>query len=209
MKGGTRMLLAVVCGVAVASVYAGQPVLGSMGRDLGVPAEAVGWFVGVGQLGYLLGLVLLVPLGDMLDRRRLVALHLVLLAAGLLVVATATAAWVAFSGLAVVGMFAVVVQTTVAYTTALSAPSERGRTVGIVTSGVVIGILGGRILAGFLADLWGWRAIYVVLALLATALSLVVRVRLPADVRPGRPGTGTCSARCPGCSSIPSFSAAG
>lgn len=185
MRAGTRMLLAVICGIAVASVYAGQPVLGPMGRDLGVPADAVGWFVGVGQLGYLVGLVVLVPLGDMLDRRRLITVHLVLLAAGLMVVATAPAAWVAFGGLAVVGVFAVVVQTTVAYASALSAPSERGRNLGIVTSGVVIGILGGRILAGFLADLWGWRAIYVVLAALAAALALLVRIRLPADVYPG------------------------
>lgn len=185
INGRTRLLLAVICGVAVASVYAGQPVLGQMGLDLGVPVDAVGWFVAAGQLGYLIGLISLVPLGDLLDRRRLIVLHLALVAAGLVVVAVAPTAWVAFAGLAMAGLFAVVVQTTVAYATALSATSERGRNLGIVTSGVVIGVLGARILAGFLADLWGWRSIYVVLAILAATLALLVLILLPADVRSG------------------------
>ncbi|MGW4802008.1 MFS transporter [Nonomuraea sp. NPDC004297] len=127
MTGRTRLLLAVVCGVAVASVYAGQPVLGPMGRDLGVPAGSFGLLVAAGQLGYLAGLVLLVPLGDLLDRRRLIAAHLALVAAGTAVTAAAPAAWAAFAGLAAAGVFAVVVQIAVAYAAAISAPAERGR----------------------------------------------------------------------------------
>lgn len=179
----TKLLLAVICGVAVASVYAGQPVLGQMGPDLGIPYDTVGWFVSAGQLGYLAGLILLVPLGDLVDRRRLIVIHLVLVATGLAIVAVAPAAWVALAGLALAGVFAVVVQTTVAYAAALSVPSERGRNLGIVTSGVVIGILGGRVLAGLLADIWGWRSIYIVLAVLAAVLALLVLVLLPADIR--------------------------
>ena len=79
-----RLLLAVVCGVAVASVYAAQPVLEPMGRDLGVPPELTGWIVATGQFGYLVGLVLLVPLGDVVDRRRLIAVHLAITAVGMI-----------------------------------------------------------------------------------------------------------------------------
>ncbi|MGI5225243.1 MFS transporter [Actinoallomurus sp. CA-142502] len=183
MNWRTRLLLAVVCGVAVASVYAGQPVLGPMGRDLGVPVDSLGWFVATGQLGYLAGLVLLVPLGDMLDRRRLIAAHLALVAAGTAITAAAPVAWAAFAGLAAAGVFAVVVQTTVAYTASISPPAERGRNLGIVTSGVVIGILGARVIAGILADLWGWRSIYLALAVLAAVLALLTLTLLPADVR--------------------------
>ncbi|SEF19891.1 Predicted arabinose efflux permease, MFS family [Amycolatopsis pretoriensis] len=183
MGRGRRLLLAVVCGVAVAGVYAGQPVLGPMGDDLGVPRDSVGWFVAVGQLGYLAGLVLLVPLGDRLDRRRLIAVHLGLVAAGLAVTAAAPVAWVAFGGLAVAGLFAVVVQTTVAYAASIAPPAERGRTLGVVTSGVVAGILGARVLTGTLADLGGWRGSYVALAVLAAVLSLLCLVFLPADGR--------------------------
>lgn len=184
MHGRTRLLLAAVCGVAVASVYAGQPVLGAMGRDLDVPVDSLGWFVAAGQLGYLAGLVLLVPLGDMLDRGRLIAAHLGLVAAGALITAVAPAAWAAFAGLAVAGLFAVVVQTAVAYTASASPPAERGRNLGIVTSGVVIGILGSRVAAGILADLWGWRSIYLALTALAGVLALLVLTVLPADARP-------------------------
>ncbi|WP_246342715.1 MFS transporter [Actinomadura verrucosospora] len=180
----TRLLPAAVCGVAVAGVYAGQPVLGPMGRDLRVPVDALGWFVAAGQLGYLAGLVLLVPLGDLLDRRRLIAAHLALVAAGTALTAAAPAAWAAFAGLAVAGLFAVVVQTTVAYTASISPPAERGRNLGIVTSGVVIGILGARFIAGVLSDLWGWRSIYLVLAVLAAVLAVLVLKVLPADARP-------------------------
>ncbi|GAB3495709.1 MFS transporter [Amycolatopsis cihanbeyliensis] len=185
MSRGARLLLAVVCGVAVASVYAGQPVLGPMGHDLGVARDAVGWFVAVGQLGYLAGLVLLVPLGDMFDRGRLIAAHLGLVAAGLAVTAAAPAAWVAFSGLAVAGVFAVVVQTAVAYAASISPPGQRGRNLGVVTSGVVVGILGARIVTGSLADLWGWRSSYLVLAALAAALCALSLIALPADARAG------------------------
>jgi predicted MFS family arabinose efflux permease len=182
---GTRLLLAVVCGVAVAGVYAGQPLLGPMGHDLGVPRESVGWFVAVGQLGYLAGLVLLVPLGDVLDRRRLIAAHLGLVAFGLAVTAAAPAGWVAFGGLAVAGVFAVVVQTTVAYAASISPPGERGRNLGVVTSGVVVGILGARIVTGGMADLWGWRSSYLALAVLAAVLCVLALAALPPDVRTG------------------------
>jgi predicted MFS family arabinose efflux permease len=182
-----RVLLAVVCGVAVASIYAAQPVLEPMGRDLGVPAELTGWIVATGQVGYLAGLVLLVPLGDVVDRRRLIAVHLALTAAGLVLTASAPGAPAAFAGLAVAGVFAVVVQTTVAYAAAVSPPAERGRTIGVVTSGVVVGILGARVVTGALADVWGWRSVYAVLAVLSLGLAALVLVVLPSEQRPRRP----------------------
>lgn len=178
-----RLLLAVVCGVAVASIYAAQPVLEPMGRDLGVSAELTGWIVATGQIGYLAGLVLLVPLGDVVDRRRLIAVHLALTAVGMILTASASAAWVAFVGLAAAGVFAVVVQTTVAYAASVSLPAERGRNIGVVTSGVVVGILGARVVTGTLAEVWGWRSIYAVLAVLSLGLAALVLVVLPSEER--------------------------
>lgn len=180
----TKTLLAAICAVAVATVYAAQPVLGAMGRDLQVPTDALGWLVSAGQLGYLVGLVLLVPLGDRFDRRRLIALHLGLVSIGVLAVALAPGAWAAFAGLTLTGIFAVVVQTTVAYAAAVSDPGERGRNLGFVTSGVVAGILGSRLIAGMMADLWGWRSIYVLLAALSLLLGAAALRLLPVDVRP-------------------------
>ncbi|MFK0264197.1 MFS transporter [Streptomyces angustmyceticus] len=183
-----RLLLAVVCGVAVASVYAAQPVLEVMGRDLGVPAELTGWIVATGQFGYLVGLLLLVPLGDVVaNRRRLIAGHLAVSAVGMILTASASAAWMAFAGLAAAGLFAVVVQTTVAYAASVSLPAERGRNIGVVTSGVVVGILGARVVTGALAEVWGWRSIYAVLAVLSLGLAALVLFVLPPEERPNRP----------------------
>ncbi|GGX69675.1 MFS transporter [Streptomyces minutiscleroticus] len=179
-----RLLLAMVCGVAVASIYAAQPVLEPMGRDLGVPAHLAGWIVATGQFGYLAGLVLLVPLGDVADRRRLIAVHLAVTAGGLALTASASAAWAAFTGLAVTGLFAVVVQTSVAYAASVSTPAERGRTIGVVTAGVVVGILGARVITGALAQMWSWRSVYAVLAALSLALAALVLTALPPEKHP-------------------------
>ncbi|MFJ7152519.1 MFS transporter [Streptomyces sp. NPDC100445] len=187
MDAWRRLLLAVVCGVAVASIYAAQPILEPMGHDLGLSPGLAGWIVATGQFGYLAGLVLLVPLGDVVDRRRLIAAHLTVTAAGMVLTASASAAWVAFAGLATAGMFAVVVQTTVAYAASISPPAERGRNIGVVTSGVVVGILGARVATGALAEVWGWRSVYAVLAVLSLALAALVLLVLPSEERPSRP----------------------
>ncbi|KAA9166352.1 MFS transporter [Amycolatopsis acidicola] len=183
---GRRTLFAAVCAVAVACVYAAQPVLAEIGTDLHVPAAHLGWIVAAGQLGYLAGLAVLVPLGDLMDRRKLIAGHLLLAAVGAFLAAAATGTWMLLAGLAAAGLFAVVVQTTVAFAAALSTPEERGRNLGAVTSGVVVGILGARIAAGALAALWGWRSVYVALALLMTVLACLVFRMLPPDPRPDR-----------------------
>ncbi|GAA2557829.1 MFS transporter [Streptomyces koyangensis] len=188
MDGWRRLLLAVLCGVAVAGVYAAQPVLSPMGDSLGLPEGWLGWIVSAGQFGYLAGLVLLVPLGDVVaDRRRLIAVHLAITAGGLVLTSAAGTAWMAFTGLALAGMFAVVVQTVVAYAASVSDPAERGRNIGVVTSGVVTGILGARVVAGLLAEEWGWRSVYVVLGVLALGLAALVLRVLPPEERRRRP----------------------
>ncbi|MFD7991415.1 MFS transporter [Streptomyces mexicanus] len=183
-----RLLLATVCGVAVASVYAAQTVLAPMGDSLGVSAAHAGWIVSAGQFGYLAGLVLLVPLGDVVaDRRRLIVVHLVVTAAGLVLTAATPTAWTAFTGLVLAGMFAVVVQTTVAYAASVSPPAERGRNIGVVTSGVVVGILGARVVTGVLAQVSGWRSVYALLGVLALALAALVPRVLPPEEGSRRP----------------------
>lgn len=172
-----------ICAVAVATIYVAQPVLAQIGGDLGLPEADLGWIVTAGQLGYLIGLALLVPLGDMFDRRKLIAWHLLLAAAGAALTAVAAQLWLLLAGLALAGLFAVVVQTTVAFAADLSTAAERGRTLGAVTSGVIIGILGARVLAGSLAALWGWRSVYVALAALLIVLTCCVMRLLPPDPR--------------------------
>jgi predicted MFS family arabinose efflux permease len=122
----------------------------------------------------------------MVDRRRLIATHLVLAAAGVAVAAVASRTWLLLAGMAVAGLFAVVVQTTVGYAAALATPADRGRTLGTVTAGVVVGILGARVAAGALASVSGWRSVYLALAALLLTLAYLVRRLLPADPRTER-----------------------
>ncbi|HEY3688081.1 MAG TPA: MFS transporter [Streptosporangiaceae bacterium] len=183
VTGAQRLVLALVCAVAVSTIYAIQPVLETAGAELGIPSVSLGRLVAAGQVGYCAGLVLLVPLGDLLDRRRLIIGHLLLTAAGAGITAAAPNGAVAVVGLAFAGLFAVVVQVTVAYVAAVSPPGERGRNIGAVTSGVVIGILGVRVLAGALGDTLGWRVVYVVLALLCAVAAVAARLSLRADAR--------------------------
>ncbi|MFJ2839514.1 MFS transporter [Nocardia sp. NPDC087230] len=178
-----RSLLAAVCATAVATIYAIQPVLETAGAELGLPDESLGLLVAAGQLGYVAGLILLVPLGDLMDRRGLISGLLVLTAVGAAITALAPNGLVAMVGLAVAGVFAVVVQVTVAYAAAMAAPGARGRVIGAVTSGVVLGILGVRVVAGVLGDTLGWRVVFVLLTGSCVALAVVTRAVLRPDVR--------------------------
>ncbi|WP_237405466.1 MFS transporter [Actinacidiphila reveromycinica] len=179
LSRGLALLFAVACGTAVADVYYAQPLLVTLGRDFSLGTATVGAVVTLTQVGYGLGLFLLVPLGDLLDRRRLVVAQLLLLAVASAVVATAADAAVLFAGLAAVGLLAVVTQTLVAFAASLAAPGERGRVVGLVTSGVVTGILCARTVSGLLADAAGWRSVYLCSAVLTGALALALHRLLP------------------------------
>lgn len=182
----TLVVMAIAAGLAVANVYAAQPLLDLIGGTFALAPSRLGLAVTLTQVGYALGLILVAPLGDRLDRRRLIVaqngLSAVVLAATAL---SPNAGWL-LASLAAVGTLAVSVQTVVAYAGALAAPEARGAAVGKVTSGVVIGILAARAVSGGLGDLVGWRAAYGVSAAAMGLCALVLSRKLPAD-DPTRP----------------------
>ncbi|MEU5578976.1 MFS transporter [Streptomyces huasconensis] len=179
LSRGAVILFAVACGAAVANVYFSQPLLVTMGHDLAMSPGLVGSVVTLTHVGYGLGLFFLVPLGDMTDRRRLVVAQLLLLVVALIAVATARTAGILLAGMAATGLLAVVTQTLVAFAASLAPPAGRGRVVGVVTSGVVIGILLARTASGLLADLAGWRSVYLASASLTALLALILSRVLP------------------------------
>lgn len=171
------LLFAVACGLSVANIYFAQPLLDSMARDLGIAPAAIGIVVTLTQIGYAFGLMLIVPLGDLWDRRRLIVGQTLLSAVALVIVGTAPNAFVVLAAMVLVGVLAVVIQVLVAYAATLTTPADRGRTIGTVTSGVVSGILLARFVAGALADFGGWRAVYLTSAALTLVLAgLLARV---------------------------------
>ncbi|MGW6209555.1 MFS transporter [Streptomyces sp. NPDC055089] len=179
LSRGVVILFAVACGTAVANVYFAQPLLVTVGHDLAMSPALVGSVVTLTHVGYGLGLLFLVPLGDVADRRRLVVAQLLLLVLALAAVATAHTAAILLAGMAGMGLLAVVTQTLVAFAASLAPPARRGRIVGLVTSGVVVGILLARTASGLLADLAGWRSVYLASAALTALLALVLHRVLP------------------------------
>ncbi|MEU6444041.1 MFS transporter [Streptomyces sp. NPDC047046] len=179
LSRGLSLVFAVACGAAVANVYFAQPLLVTIGHDLRLSPALIGVVVTLTQAGYGLGLFLLVPLGDVADRRRLVVTQFLFLVLTLVLVATARTAAMLLVGVAATGLLAVVTQTLVAFAASLAPPAERGRVVGLVTSGVVTGILLARTASGLLADLAGWRAVYLTSAALTALLAAVLSRVLP------------------------------
>ncbi|WP_184599787.1 MFS transporter [Streptomyces violarus] len=179
LSRGVVTLLAVACGTAVANVYFSQPLLVTMGHDLAMSPALVGSVVTLTHVGYGLGLFLLVPLGDVADRRRLIVVQLLLLAVALAATAAAHTAAILLASMAVMGLLAVVTQTLVAFAASQAPPAGRGRVVGLLTSGVVTGILLARTASGLMADLAGWRSVYLASASLTAVLALILHRVLP------------------------------
>jgi predicted MFS family arabinose efflux permease len=177
------LLLAVACGAAVANLYYAQPLLHTISADLGVSAGTTALLVTASQIGYAAGLVLIVPLGDLLNRRRLVSGMLVLTTIGLAGAAAAPSLAGLAIALAVVGTTSVVAQILVPFASSLAAEDERGRVVGMVMSGLLIGILLARTFSGLVAQFGGWRLVYGLAAAGTLVLSIALARALP-DVQP-------------------------
>lgn len=184
LSRGVALLFSVACGLAVANVYFAQPLLDTMADTFGISHATVGIVITVTQIGYGIGLLLVVPLGDLLDRRRLILGQSLLSVLALLAVAFAPTTTALLAGMAMVGLLAVVTQVLVAYAAHLADPSERGRIVGVVTSGIVIGILLARSVSGTLSDLFGWRSVYVASAGATLLVVAALNQALPRQAEP-------------------------
>lgn len=185
-------MLAVLCGVSVANIYYAQPLLRQIGSDLSIPPAGLGFVVALAQLGYVVGLIVLVPLSDLVNRKKLTAIQIVAAATGTMLVALATTNLQLLIGMAVAGTFSVVVQVIVAYAAAISDPDERGANIGVITSGVVVGIILARTVAGAVADLAGWRAVYAGSTFISVLVAAVALTMLPKILVCNTIGVRTC-----------------
>jgi predicted MFS family arabinose efflux permease len=175
-------ILAVSAGLIVANLYYAQTLVGPISAATGLSAQAAGLIVTLTQAGYCLGLLFIVPLGDLLENRRLVTTALLLTAGALLAAALATSASVFLAASLAVGLGSVAAQILVPFAAHLSREETRGRTVGKVVSGLLIGIMLARPLASLVADRYGWHAIFFGAALAMFVLALLLRRVLPARV---------------------------
>jgi predicted MFS family arabinose efflux permease len=184
------LLLAVSCGLTVANLYYAQPLLAPISRSLHVSVAAAGGLVTLTQAGYVVGMLLLVPLGDRTDRRRLVSVLLVVATAALALAGLATAFWLLLIGALVSGVTSVVAQILLPFAADLAPERSRGAIVGRVVSGLLAGVLLSRTLGSLLADATSWRVVYLGSAACMAALALVLRLALPARPPAVRLGYG-------------------
>lgn len=180
LKPWIIFLFSLTCALAVANVYSAQPLLESIALSLQVPAGMIGSVVTVTQVGYAAGLIFLVPLGDRVKRKTLVVTLLLLSMLALIVAGLSPNFVTLLCAVLFIGLMAVVVQLVVAWAAILAAPQRRGKVVGTVTSGIVLGILLARFISGSIADIAGWRAVYLTAAFLMLLIACIVAKGVPA-----------------------------
>src|ERR1700731_112150 len=169
---GMTLVMAIACGVAAANIYYNQPILGIMEAAFPGQGTVIGLVPTATQLGFAAGLLLLVPLGDRFERRRLILIQFAALTLSLAAAALAPDAWSLVVASVLVGVTSTVAQQIVPFAAELAEPSRRGATIGIVMSGLLCGMLLGRVVAGGVADHYGWRATFWLGFLLAVAMGL-------------------------------------
>jgi predicted MFS family arabinose efflux permease len=154
-------LLASGAGLSVASLYYSQPMLGVLGGDMGASGHAVGLVPMLTQLGYALGILLLAPLGDRWDRRRIILSKAAVLVLALLLAGAAPSIGLLMAASLAIGLAATMAQDIVAASATLAPEAHRGKVIGTVMTGLLLGILLSRVASGFVAEYFGWRAMFI------------------------------------------------
>src|SRR6201996_4864205 len=179
MPGWITFLLALSCGLIVANIYYAQPLVGPIAAELGLSPKAAGLVMTMTQLGYGVGLFLIVPLGDLIENRRLIVSVLALGAIALATASYSTHPVPFFVAALCVGLGSVTVQILVPYAGHLAPEQIRGRVIGNIMTGLMLGIMLARPISSFIASVWSWHAVYALSAVVTVALALVLRYALP------------------------------
>jgi len=176
---GMVMLLATATGLIVASLYYAQTLVGPISASTGLSAEAAGLIVTLTQIGYCIGLLFIVPLGDLLENRRLIVTGLLFTSAMLVMAAFSSSAWMFLTAALGIGLGSVAAQIIVPFAAHLSKEATRGVTVGKVVSGLLLGIMLARPVASLVADASNWHVVFGGAAVIVLLVALVLRAKLP------------------------------
>lgn len=177
------VLLATACGIIVANLYYAQPLVGVISSSIGLSANSSGFIVTLTQIGYVVGLLFVVPMGDIVENKRLIVISLLLTAVALAITAFSKQAFPFLAASFVIGVGSVAAQVLVPFASYLASESSRGRVVGNVMSGLLLGIMLARPVSSLVADFFGWHAVFTLSAaailILAIVLSKVLPTRKP------------------------------
>ena len=179
LSGRTVLMLASGAGFSVASIYYSQPMLAILSGELHASVTASGLVPTLTQMGYALGILLLAPLGDRHDRRTIITIKGILLTLALLLSAAAGNITVLLASSLAIGITATMAQDIVPASASLSPEAQRGKTVGTVMTGLLLGILLSRVVSGLVAQYFGWRVMFILAAVLVLMMTLILWRRLP------------------------------
>lgn len=174
------MLLAAACGIIVANLYYAQPLVGVISSSIGLSANSTGLIVTLTQIGYVVGLLFVVPMGDIVENKRLIVISLLLTAVALAITALSKQALPFLAASFVIGVGSVAAQVLVPFASYLASESSRGRVVGNVMSGLLLGIMLARPVSSLVADFFGWHAVFALSAAAILILAIVLSKVLPA-----------------------------
>jgi len=173
------ILLATACGIIVANLYYAQPLIGVISSSIRLPANSSGLIVTLTQIGYVVGLLFVVPMGDIVENRRLIIVSLLLTSVALIITAVSKQAVLFLAASFVIGLGSVATQVLVPFASYLASESSRGRVVGNIMSGLLLGIMLSRPLSILVADLFSWHAVFALSAAGIIILTIVLSKVLP------------------------------
>ncbi|PFR46534.1 MFS transporter, partial [Bacillus cereus] len=179
ISSGLIILLATACGIIVANLYYAQPLIGVISNEIGLSNSSAGLIVTLTQIGYVVGLLFLVPLGDIVENKKLILILLFLSAFALISMVFVKSATLLLIDSFFIGLGSVAAQVLVPLVSYLSSENARGRVVGNVMSGLLLGIMLARPISSLVADMWGWNAIFALSATVIIVLAFVLSKVLP------------------------------
>lgn len=172
-------LMAAACGITVANIYYAQPLLSEIARTFQVSQGDIGVVAMLTQIGYALGMLFLLPLGDIRERRSLIVFMLFMAACALILMSASFNMVMLFIAAFAVGFASIVPQLIIPFAAHLASPKERGKVIGTIMSGLLIGILASRTFSGTIGGAFGWRIVYISAAVIMLILAIFIKKLLP------------------------------
>ena len=176
---GLAILFSTAAGLAVGNLYWAQPLLSVIAEDFGLPTAQGSFLVTATQIGYAAGILMIVPLGDVMQRRKLLSVVMLITVFALAICAGSPSFMLLSVALVLLGIFTVSGQIILPLSGDLAGNENRGKIIGIVSAGITAGILFSRLLSGLVADIWGWRAIYILAAVLNLLMVVAIFFKIP------------------------------
>lgn len=179
IPGFLLMTLAVISGLAVANLYYNQPLLNDICRDFSVSEFTANLIPMVTQIGYAIGLLFIIPLGDLYSRRKIIVINFSLLSVSMLSIALSQKIGFVIVSSLVTGICSVMPQIFIPIASQFSRPEEKSKNVGVLVSGLLTGILGSRVISGFVGEYLGWRTMYLFAAIIMLFCIFIVLKLIP------------------------------